>query len=184
MTTKFLIDGVDRLGKSTLAKTIMDQLGYHLYVHYDKPKALSFYGTDINRSKEIFQRKCNDTMFNLLRSPINIVVDRTHLGEMVYAPLYRGYSGDYVYSLEEDLLCEKPYTAPEEIKLILLITSNFDFITDDGQSFDFSKKEDEQRMFIKAWEQSKLSKVMIDVYNGNGGYKNSKDIFEEIMSQK
>lgn len=179
---KFLIDGVDRLGKSTLSSTIMDQLGYHLLIHYDKPKVLGYYSViSPDNARKVYQLECNKNMFKLLETELPVIVDRTHLGEMVYAPLYRGYSGEYVYEMEQDLMDRKKFTHKDGIKLVLLTTSNFDIVTDDGQSFDFSKKEQEQEMFKAAFNRSAFSKVMVDVHNGKGGYKTPREVFEEVV---
>lgn len=203
--TKFLIDGIDRLGKSTLIKNIQDMLGYHLVVHYDKPKMLAHFlevGFDIknselsdtdfdesyklmpieNLARRLFQEDANQNMFNLLKTNVPIIFDRTHLGEMVYAPLYRGYSGDYVLDLEKDMLESKPYTSKEDIKLILLTSSNTDMLKDDGLSFDPQKKNQEQEMFIQAFNRSKIqNKIVIDVHDGNGNYKSYLQILEEAL---
>lgn len=183
MPTKFLIDGIDRLGKSSLSQSILNELGYHLMIHYDKPKVLQFYVNehDANIARREYQYQCNLQMFELLQTKIPVIVDRTHLGEMVYAPLYRGYSGDYVYDMEDRLIDTKHYTHKDDIKLILLTTSNLDMLTDDGQSFDFSKKGDEQEKFKDAFNRSKLNKVMIDVHDGNGNYKSYKEILTEAL---
>lgn len=186
-TTKFLIDGIDRLGKSSLANSIMNELGYHLMIHYDKPKVLSYYTSqeiEGNDARKKYQIECNSSMFNLLKTNLSVIVDRTHLGEMVYAPFYRGYDGDYVFGMEQNLINSKPYTYKDDIKLILLTTSNLDMLTDDGNSFDFSKKGEEQERFIQAFNMSQLTKIKIDVHNGSGGYRSYKDILEEVLTNK
>lgn len=179
LPSKFLIDGVDRLGKSTLTESLMNDIGYFLKIHYDKPKALQALGGDRGE----YQRQCNVNMFELLRTYVPIIFDRTHLGEMVYAPLYRGYNGDYVLDMEKSLINVKSFTYQEDILLILLTTSNFDIVTDDGQSFDFSKKEDEQEMFKAAFNKSNFTKIMIDVHDGNGGYKSKQQILSEVLNK-
>jgi hypothetical protein len=208
--TKFLIDGIDRLGKSSLIKGILDELGYHLVIHYDKPlvlkndlhlaKELKLSGpdsgigdffipnlglSDQNLARLIYQDDANRTMFNLLATDTRLIFDRTHLGELVYAPLYRGYKGDYVYQMEETLIESKPYTVQKDVRLILLISSNTDMLVDDGLSFDPTKKAEEQQRFIDAFNKSKLpNKVMIDVHNGNGGYRPYADILKEALYKK
>lgn len=192
--TKFLIDGIDRLGKSTLIDKIQQKYGYHLVIHYDKPKVLNESleiakefttktGNDLlNEARHLYQIHANRNMFQLMKTDIPIIFDRTHLGELVYAPLYRGYKGDYVLSMEQDFIDEKPYTYPDDVKLILLTTSNTEMLQDDGLSFDFSKKEEEQKMFIEAFNRSALkNKVMVDVHNGQGGYKSYDQVFFEAM---
>lgn len=182
LPTKYLIDGVDRLGKSSLVQSLLNKLGYHLVIHYDKPKALNCYSAE-QEPRRLYQELCNEHMFKLLRSDVPIIFDRTHLGELVYAPMYRGYTGDYVLMLENDYIEEKQYTYQDNTVLILLTTSNFDIVTDDGQSFDFSKKEVEQQLFLDAFNKSNLRKIVVDVHDGEGHFKNKDLILEEIIDK-
>lgn len=185
--TKILIDGIDRLGKSTLIESILNDLGYHLVIHYDKPKVLLCYGNEAyDHHNEYammrYQEETNTQMFNLMKTDIPIIFDRTHLGEMVYAPLYRKYPGDYVYDMELDYIKAKPFTYEYDVKLILLTTSNFDMLKDDGLSFDSNKKQEEQQMFIDAFNRSQLTnKVIVDVHNGNGQFKDKFKVYEEAI---
>jgi hypothetical protein len=41
---------------------------------------------------------------NLANSTRNIILNRAHLGEYVYSPIYRGYEGNWVFDLEESFL--------------------------------------------------------------------------------
>lgn len=203
---KFLIDGIDRLGKSSLIQKIQQEFGYHLVIHYDKPKLLGhllWVADEIksgdpeqmnpeyvkiqhlsreNIALRLYQEDANQGMFNLLLNDTPTIFDRTHLGEMVYAPLYRQYTGDYVYAMEKDALDAKPFSADDDIRLILLTTSNFDMLQDDGLSFDFNKKADEQQMFIDAFNKSYIvNKVMVDVHDGKGEYRSPQDIYVEAV---
>lgn len=181
MSQVFLIDGIDRLGKSSLIKGIQDMLGYHLVVHYDKPKKLEVYESLYkDKSLQKYQFETNQTMFNLIKSGIPLILDRTHLGEMVYAPLYRKYAGDYVYEMELEML--KTMKNPKDVRLILLTSSNCDMLVDDGLSFDPSKKHQEQELFKKAFNKSQIpNKIMIDVHNNSGGYRPYNDILLEAI---
>lgn len=183
--SKFLLDGVDRLGKSTLVKNIVNELGYHLVIHYDKPKVLNVYekvSGSKNEALKEYQKQTNKQMFELMRSNVPIIFDRTHLGEMVYAPLYRNCPGDYVYQYEAEALNYKIFTHQDDFKLILLTTSNFDIMEDDGLSFDFSKKEQEQELFIQAFHKSSIvNKIIIDVHNGMGGFKHPTEVLCEAL---
>lgn len=205
LPTKFLVDGIDRLGKSSLIARIQAELGYHLVIHYDKPKLLPHFldmadcikraevsETDYDESYRnlsiqnlalrLYQEEANRGMFSLLGSDIPVILDRTHLGELVYAPLYRKYSGDYVYEMEQELIDRKPYTLTDEVRLILLTSSNTDMLVDDGLSFDPTKKVEEQERFIQAFNRSKLiNKVIVDVHAGNGEYKTFDQVFQEAL---
>ncbi len=203
--SKILIDGIDRLGKSSLIERIQQELGYYLVIHYDKPKLLGNYietaiaikrsnpeETDYvnelrslsvnNLARRLYQEETNRGMFNLMKSEVPIIFDRTHLGELVYSPLYRNYQGEYVYEYEQDYIDSKPYSHEHDSRLILLTSSNTEMLVDDGLSFDPSKKNDEQNMFIEAFNNSKLlNKVIVDVHNGQGGYRPYEEIFQEAM---
>ena len=177
----FIIEGIDRLGKDTLIKNIQNELGYHFVIHYSKPEKLKYY----NDSLQEYQLASFENGFALIENCgvgiyLNpLIFNRFHLGECVYAPLYRGYDGKYVFQLEENFEA----WAWTHAKLILLTTSDFSIITDDGESFDFSKKEDEQEMFKAAFETSILpNKVMIDVSNGKGGFKTPQEILQEALA--
>ncbi len=202
--TKFLIDGIDRLGKSTLIKRIQDEYGYHLVIHYDKPPVLQknmetalilrsipdcLNGRDQELShlsnedlaRYLYQEHTNLFMFELLQTNTPIIFDRTHLGETVYAPLYRKYSGDYVFKMEYNFIKASKKTQ-DDVRLILLTSSNTDMLVDDGLSFDPAKKGEEQKMFIDAFNKSQIkNKVLVDVHDGNGGYKSYDQVFKEAM---
>lgn len=194
--TKFMIDGIDRLGKSSLIKKIQDEFGYHLVIHYDKPQVLKQYLdlakevtssetpkglSEENLARYYYQYDTNIRMFQMMENDIPTIFDRTHLGEMVYAPLYRKYSGEYVYTLEENFIDRMGETI-DSTRLILLTSSNTEMLVDDGLSFDPAKKDEEQLLFIEAFNKSKLkNKVIVDVHNGNGGYKTYQQVYEEAM---
>lgn len=189
--SNFIIEGVDRLGKGTLIDNIQQNFGHHTVIHYDRPKKLRYFDdtggwtgplaelSDLGR----YQYTSFVHGFDLLMSSSNLIFDRFHLGETIYGPRYRGYSGDYVFALEERFVksmdaWSKGYS--KNVRMILLTTSDFSFIEDDGQSFDFNAKEAEQEDFITAFERSILPvKVMVDVHNGKGGFKTPEQIFEE-----
>lgn len=179
----YIIEGVDRLGKDTLIANIQQALGHHFVIHYDKPKKLPCYGNDL----QLYQQESFDHGFRLLHAietdqfvswHMPTIFNRFHLGEVVYSNLYRGYSGDYVFTLEKQHRAERM----ERTKLILLTTSDFSFIQDDGESFDFSKKEQEQEIFKDAFARSSFpNKTIVDV-SSNGTYRDPFEIFLEAVA--
>jgi hypothetical protein len=174
-STQYLVDGIDRLGKSTLIKNLQDELGYHLVVHYDKPKRLKVYEHFGSEALFTYQYEAYKTMFNMINCGLPVIFDRAHLGEMVYAPMYRGYDGDYVLDIEKEV-------NTRGTRLVLLTTSDFSFLKDDGLSFDFSKKEAEQALFIQAFHKSSIAdKLIVDVSNGKGSYKTPDQILAEVL---
>lgn len=192
--SNFIIEGVDRLGKGTLINGLLQNLGHHTVIHYDKPKKLKYFdetGGWTGKLGELgdlgrYQYLSFVHGFDLLRNSGNIIFDRFHLGETVYGPRYRGYSGDYVFDLEDEFTksmdaWSKGYA--KRVRMILLTTSDFSFIEDDGDSFDFNAKEAEQEDFIAAFERSSMPvKVLIDVNNGKGGFKTAEEILQEALA--
>jgi hypothetical protein len=181
MLKSIIIEGIDRLGKDTLIKEIMNRLGYFQVIHYQKPEILDFILSDVRRLMDLPDEIVNDTvismaykryqqqsflnMMKLLSSDASLILNRAHLGEFVYSPRYRNYSGDYVFDLEKQSECL------DTTLLIVLHTSSFDFIEDDGLSFDFNKKDDEQMDFIRAFEKSNIKhKLLLDVNDGKGKF--------------
>lgn len=172
---KIIVEGIDRLGKDTLIKNIIENNGFHFVIHYSKPKKMPVYDYSLYN----YQRHSFISGFDLLRAhDVPVIYNRFHLGEVVYSPMYRDYSGDYVFDME------KSYRTDEnnDVRLILLTTSNFEFIQDDGDSFDFNKKEIEQKRFVEAYFKSIIEdKRIVDVHNGKGGFKDVEDIYKEAM---
>ena len=68
-------------------------MGADMFLKDDKEKHISY------------SQKLYDDMFKLMIASkdkdINIIFNRSHLGESVYSPLYREYSGDYVFDIEK-----------------------------------------------------------------------------------
>lgn len=176
---QFIVEGVDRMGKSTLIDGLLHELGYHLVVHMEKPKILSAYA-DRNAPLLQYQMAAYQQMFRLIdaRGHNRVILDRAHLGELVYGPLYRKYDAQYVLDMEK--------TVPtHDCRLVLLTTSDFSFIKDDGLSLDFSKKELEQDLFKQAFAASSIEdKLIVDVCNGKGGYKTPDEVLSEVLRRK
>lgn len=189
--TKFIIEGLDRLGKSTLIDGIQHKLGYFKVIHYGKPQILDVYinskGVSIdeavNKRHALFtyQQQGFITMFELLKTDARLLFDRGHLGEMVYAPLYRHYDGNYVFDLEYQYNLD----SIRNVRLILL-TEDFSVskhFIEDGESFDSSKREEEQNMFIEAFNKSCIKdKRIISVTSPEGGFKSKEQILDEALS--
>jgi thymidylate kinase len=186
----FAIEGLDRLGKSTLIKNIQHKLGFYQVIHFSKPVVLdckialykNLGGDTLENRREalaMYQSESFCNSFVLTKSCANIIFDRWHLGEAVYAKRYRGYDGDYVFCLEHigDL---------DKVRLILL-TENFDvsnhFISD-GESFDDSKRLEEQEDFKRAFNMSRIKdKRIICVTDPlTGLFRSEKDILAEALA--
>lgn len=190
---KILIEGLDRLGKDTLIKGIMNKIGYHQVLHFSKPQMLDCYVPSPTgmTAKEIqatalqmYQERSFRTMFSILRDAkfSHVICNRAHLGECVYAPLYRNYSGDYVFELEWQFNVPAMF----DTKLILL-TEDFSksaHFVDDGLSLGaIENRRKEQDMFIEAFQKSAFHrKQIINVTNDIGGFRAPEDILAQALS--
>lgn len=87
------ISGCDCTVKSTLCNKLGEKLNLDV-VHFDKPKNME------DGKKQYF-----DFLKNLDK---DIICDRFHDGEYIYAPLYRGYEANYLEEFETQLR-KQPY---------------------------------------------------------------------------
>lgn len=177
-----IIEGVDSTGKGTqieMLKSEYEKKGIPVHiVHYSSVK-----GIKDKKKVEAYSKKLYKDMFDLGCSTTKenvIIMDRGHLGESVYSPMYRGYSGDYVFDYENELLGFDW----QKFKLILFTGDAKEIIKrdkarGDGQSFtlDLEKKKEELKKFDEAFEKSKLIKLRIDI-----GKKTPEEIFNEVKA--
>lgn len=176
-----IVEGLDNVGKGTqiakIQQTMWPDSKFHI-MHYS--------GIKSNKSPEQQKKENNayyNDMFRILKSlhfkeNINLILDRSHLGELVYAPMYRKYSGDHVLELEEKYSTD--ITFWDEIYLIVMYDNDVNNLIkrDDGLSFTTNKKkkEKEKNSFIEAFNKSKIKhKLLIDIND-----KNIDKVFEEI----
>lgn len=108
--TSFLIEGCDCVGKTTLVKQFLK----HDENKRKKLKVIKCSAPPSNLCREeqrLFCKNQYEKIVRLMNSRGNLVLDRFHLGEAVYAPIFRGYYPDYVRELEKKM---------EDVKLIVL----------------------------------------------------------------
>src|SRR5579859_1370540 len=194
MTPKqvYAVEGLDRLGKSTLIQGILDKLGYYLVIHFAKPQRLKIY-EDAAKVDGVphggqaawhYQAESFRNSMLIASSGARIIFDRWHIGEAVYSPLYRNYSGDYVFNQERHSnLDQHP-----SLRLILL-TENFKFsqhFVDDGKSLgsgSLRDRWDEQGRFTGAFDRSSIKdKRVVCVTAPDGNFRPKEDILEEALS--
>ena len=186
LARKIVVEGIDRLGKDTLLRGIQDRRGFYLVLRYEKPPILDCYaqGDATHPPQRRYQEASFRTLLKILclQSDIRILCNRSHLGEFVYAPLYRQYSGEYVFELEREFrLNERP-----DIRLILL-TEDFQrsrHFLDDGNSLGRSgSRQAEQALFMNAFQRSAITdKRVICVTNpDSGAFRHSDEILEEAL---
>lgn len=181
----FGIEGLDRLGKSTLIEGIKNQLGFFQVVHFSKPEVLDAYEKNIDHlipGHQLLSYQTDSFTNSMLiaKSGARVIFDRWHLGEVVYAPMYRGYHGDYVFDIERAALMDQC----KSVRLILL-TENFDHsihFESDGESFDDSRRREEQEQFIQAFTRSIIpDKRIICVTGPDGNFRSKEEILEEAL---
>lgn len=84
------LTGHDCTGKTTLAERLTNEINAE-YTHFSNPKDME------DGKKQYFD------FLNNVDSSKNYVCDRFHDGEWVYAPIYRGYTANYMEELESKL---------------------------------------------------------------------------------
>lgn len=186
----YAIEGLDRLGKSTLIQGIKQTLGFYQTIHFGKPEKLTTYENSVlNPACQL--NHADGQLFNYQSSSFNnsmiiansgarVIFDRWHLGEAVYSPLYRGYNGHYVFEYEK----LHKLSLNQHIRLVLL-TEDFSkskHFVDDGESFDISKREAEQQMFVDAFNKSIIyDKRIVCVTADDGQFKPKERILKEVL---
>ena len=160
----YVVMGIDRIGKDTF---IDYNFPSHEKIHLTKPPK------DVDPLMFSKVEYCN--YFRNLQRSNNIVYNRGHIDEFVYAPIYRKYSTYWLTIMEEEFADVVTNTV-----FILLYTDNFDMMVDDGLSHDFNRKEEEQELFHKYFDSSKmLNKIKIKVNDGKN-YRNPDDIRNDL----
>lgn len=176
---------------------IYHSLGYFQELHFQKPQLLEVYknqaladgaargdGDALKRDAlKLYQVASFTQMFHALSSKGRFLMNRSHLGEYVYAKRYRGYDGSYVFDIEkhfQDLGSDFADTT----LLVLVHTSDLSFITEDGQSLGgLDKREAEQDDFIRAFERSVIRhKLMVDVHDGQGRFVSRDKILDAVLN--
>lgn len=151
-------DLTDNVGKGTLITNIIKHFKLPFqHIHYYGPPCK-------DKEKDIaFDMKLYQDMCFIFNHCEHVIADRSHLGSLVYSPLYRGHDGKHVMGLEKHL--------PEDTVLITLIDDAENVITrDDGLSFstNIDKKKDEIQSFIEAHTISTIKhKLLINVKDYN-----------------
>jgi thymidylate kinase len=172
MSKFIIIEGTDNVGKDTQQDLIIKNMSEHVFhkLHYS---ALPF--KDDKEKHATYSKELYESMFLLMMKSkvahqkgdtnINLIFNRSHLGETVYSPLYRGYSGDYVFDIE------KKFTKAlrEDLYLITLTNTPHNILKrDDGKSFYGNEEEVKAEIdgFKRAHKLSTIkNKLHIDVGN-------------------
>lgn len=163
MTKVVIFEGCDLSGKDTQIKELLPKF-------IDKPTQVFHYsaikGLTKQESKKYSKLLYLDT-FRIMKQSYNkrhILLNRFHIGEFVYSPLYRKYKGDYIFALEKRFT---KYEFWDSIYLITFIDTPENLISrEDGQSFsiDLKMKQKEIDLFKEATEKSLIKhKIVINI---------------------
>jgi len=177
-----ILCGPDGVGKSTQIR--------HLKSFFSHNKDILFhelhYTADIAKDMEVDQAKSTSIvyytgMFCLLNEMINqgfsVVCDRAHIGEAVYAQKYRGYSGDYVFDLENSF---PSVTNNPDVYLIVFVAEPIDLaFREDGNSLgkEVEDKIEEVSRFKEAFIKSNFQKKKLIDITGKDEY----DVWSEVI---
>lgn len=159
-----IFEGPDNVGKGTQITKIQPLL-------IDKPIHVLHYsaikGFETNEEVKAYSDSLYRSMFSLLENNYkhnHFILDRSHIGEVVYSPMYRNYDGSYVYNLEQW------HTGTDFWKEVFLITfiDNAENLIkrDDGLSFtiELDKKRKEIDAFVDATMRSNIiNKKIINI---------------------
>src|SRR5574344_1179616 len=177
-----LLEGTDRVGKSSQAQAILNFFAKKGKVvqmlHYGAIKSLT-----PNESRT-YSGKLYTDMFKMAddasKTSRVLLFDRSHIGEYVYAPMYRNYDGSYIFDIEKKFKDENP-AAFYTVYLITFIDDAENIIKrDDGLSFttDVEKKKKEIDAFVEATNKSLIEHKKIINIKG----KTIEDVSKEVIS--
>lgn len=174
-----IFEGCDQVGKSTQIKLLMKHLiDWPAYtIHF-----ANIFGISSVESEQ-FSKILYSDMFKLIedaeKSKRHLIFDRAHLGEYVYSPIYRNYSGEFIFDIENNFIDTHSF---KSIVLFLLVDDPINLINrEDGKSFSntLENKTIERNMFVEAYFKSKIeNKFLIDV---NG--KSITEVNTEILNK-
>ena len=178
-----IIEGTDNVGKTTQANLIierMKELGVFHKVHYS---ALPFNEKELHID---YSTRLYEDMFDMMdvlnKYGHNVIFDRSHLGESVYAPLYRGYSGDFVFEIEDENL----HKLENNVYLITLVNDpKLVMSRDDGQSFYTNEQEIQNEVdgFVRAHRKSAIKNKLLINVGTMGPDEVSNHIFEFLTDK-
>ena len=189
MSLKLLIiEGCDRLGKSSLIKRLTNQADNYIVRHFGSVKG------ETDKEKRDFQFQFFKKEFTLanLRNQFDLkdekryprdiyIFDRGHIGEFVYGKMYRNTEPEnWVIGLEN------MFGLNIDISVyLLLLTGNPESLCkrEDGLSLSskFEDKKKELELFDKGFEMSGiLNKKRLNVFNPDGEYIDQDIILDEV----
>jgi len=171
------IEGLDRCGKDSQCKLLINYIKPVITIHGYAAKGL----TSAEQRKLQFENaQAAFELFNANPS-FNFLCNRSHLGEIVYGNLYRGYNPAVSINCLETLLQKNMNNFSKSI--YFFIDENIDILMEreDGNSFSNTKelKKRERDFFLHVIEQSIIPNKHIIISNG----RTREDIHYEILKE-
>lgn len=173
------VEGPDNVGKSTLIKGIKNVMSDYIMqsLHYSSVKHKTT-ADCIEYNKKLYTMMFDMMKFTIQYEKSGLVFDRSHLGELVYGPIYRGYSGDYCLDIENQF--NHILDLKDNLYLIVLVDEPENLIKrDDGLSFstELDKKREEIQLFDLAYNKSNIkNKLFINIKD-----KDEKAVLKEVL---
>ena len=149
MSKIILVEGPDRCGKSTQIRNIHGILSESAPTHVIKCSNIPNKTPEEARHlSEIYYRDLLSLCEWAYQGDSNLILDRSWIGEMVYAPIFRNYCGDYVIDIEKEFIHRSFWP---DLSLITFVDKPENLIArDDGLSF--SIDEDVKRREVEAFK--------------------------------
>jgi len=179
----YIFEGMDNCLKDTLIQLFRATLSPETQIlkYNSPPKGIA--------NVELWQKAHFKDMFDLIKTNLdndsrNLILNRAHLGEYVYSPIYRGYEGDWIFDLEKSFLHGSDFYK-SNIKLFVFYDSNNSnlHLREDGNSLSKDSEEnlDKERVrFLQAFKKSGISKKRMfdlsDYLNVSTNEKNQVDV--------
>ncbi len=181
----YIFEGMDNCLKDTIIQSLRGSLS-------PETQVLKFSGPPSVDDKEAYQKRHFKDMFDILAASVatnsrNIILNRAHLGEYVYSPIYRKYEADWIFNLEKQFL-ELSSNHNSFTKLVLLYDSDNNQLRkrEDGKSLsemDDENLNSERNRFIKAFNKSHfVNKIQFDL--STYLIKDERDTSKEIDIEK
>ena len=164
-----ILEGLDNVGKDTQIKKLTTYLVKKCkqLVHVIHYSAIS--GITPEESREYSEHLYYD-MFDIMaetdfmKMGTSLIFNRSHIGEHVYSPIYRNYSGEYVFDIEQKFINSSFWP---KVYLVVFIDNPENLIKrDDGLSFStkMENKKLEIELFVDAYYKSHIThKCLINI---------------------
>lgn len=186
-----ILEGGDRLGKSTLIKGLCEHFNYDNVTirHFGKPpkgllpeEILKFQFKAFRKEMNLFYRIYTRSIDTYTYYPEIMIWNRSHLGEYVYSQMFRGGKPE---TLKRMLLEYERGFISHNVYLITLTASPEFFHSRESDGHELSKtleqKTKELELFKEAHEFSIIRPKLLLKVDNNGQFRTKEDILNEVI---